>query len=339
MSFIIVENTTKQFTVNGPKVLDNISLPVEKGELITLLGSSGCGKTTLLRCIAGLSDITSGKIIIDGRDCTNLPTGERNIGMVFQQYSLFPNMTARQNIEFGLKMLKKDAATIKQKTDEMLEIVQLTAKANSYPAQMSGGQQQRVALARAIITEPSVLFLDEPLSAIDAKVRKSLQTEIRRIQQQFNITTIFVTHDQHEAMVMSDKIYLMDKGIIAQHGTPDEVYTQPNSYFTATFIGNNNVLTAELFNKVAGRNESCKYVAIRPETIRIYGDREQASEDVIVAGKIENVMINGSTIQYEVNLEGTPFWSSVLYNESHHFTPGKSVFFGIKLSDCIMLNK
>ena len=200
MGYIHFEDVKKDFGQNH--VLKGITLDIEKGHLVTLLGPSGCGKSTLLRCLAGLEEVTSGTVSLDGRDITHVSPRERGIGMVFQQYSLFPNMTVAQNVAFGLNMKKVDKETTHRKVDEMLRIVGLDDKAEHYPSQLSGGQQQRVALARAIVTEPKVLLLDEPLSAIDAKLRRNLQVEIRRIQQDFGMTTIFVTHDQDEAMVM-----------------------------------------------------------------------------------------------------------------------------------------
>ena len=339
MSFIAVENVTKQYSANGPKILNNISLTIEKGEFVTLVGSSGCGKTTLLRCIAGLNDISGGRIFIDGKDCTALTAGERNVGMVFQQYSLFPNMTAAQNVAFGLRMQHVDPKIIREKTREMLEIVQLGDKGDSYPVQLSGGQQQRVALARAIITEPTVLLLDEPLSAIDAKVRKMLQEEIRRIQRKFNITTIFVTHDQHEAMVMSDKIFLMDKGIIEQEGSPDQVYTHPVSYFAATFIGDNNVLDAAAFAALSGVEIREKYAVLRPEIVRLYPERGEAAEDCVAKAVVEDVIMNGTTIRYLLNCGGVALNVCQLYSAGRQFRIGEALYAAFCRQDCVFLER
>lgn len=210
MSYINFENIVKDYGQN--KVLKGINLQIEKGKLITLLGPSGCGKSTLLRCLAGLEQVTSGHIYLDGEDITALAPQKRNVGMVFQQYSLFPNMTVEQNIGFGLKMQKIPNDIIADKVKDAIELVELKGKEKSYPANLSGGQQQRVALARSIVMGPKVLLLDEPLSAIDAKLRKSLQSRIREIHNELNLTTIFVTHDQDEAMVMSDVIQLFNQG-------------------------------------------------------------------------------------------------------------------------------
>ena len=236
MSYITFKNICKSYD-NKTQVLKGIDLEVEEGELLTLLGPSGCGKSTLLRCLAGLEQVQQGHILLEGRDITDLDARQRQIGMVFQQYSLFPNMTVEQNMAFGLKIQRLSKAEINDRITEALAMVGLQDKADAYPAQLSGGQQQRVALARAIVTRPKVLLLDEPLSAIDAKLRKSLQVEIRRIQKQLNITTIFVTHDQDEAMVMSDRICLLNCGKIEQMDTPIAIYTHPRTKFAAGFIG------------------------------------------------------------------------------------------------------
>ena len=241
MSYITFKNICKSYD-NKTQVLKGIDLEVEEGELLTLLGPSGCGKSTLLRCLAGLEQVQQGHILLEGRDITDLDARQRQIGMVFQQYSLFPNMTVEQNMAFGLKIQRLSKAEINDRITEALAMVGLQDKADAYPAQLSGGQQQRVALARAIVTRPKVLLLDEPLSAIDAKLRKSLQVEIRRIQKQLNITTIFVTHDQGEALSMADRVLLMHGGQIIEDNTPAEVYLHPKSAFAADFIGASNVL-------------------------------------------------------------------------------------------------
>ena len=246
MAYIEFRDVVKRFGDNT--VLDHINFGIRQGDLVTLLGPSGCGKSTLLRCLSGLESVSEGQIVLDGRDVTNVPASKRNIGMVFQQYSLFPNMTVEQNVAFGLKMKKVDPVTIEKKVAEAIAMVELTGKEKAYPASLSGGQQQRAALARSIVTEPAVLLLDEPLSAIDAKLRKALQSRIREIHQELGLTTIFVTHDQDEAMVMSDVIQLFHSGRIEQAGSPVEVYTHPVSEFAASFIGSYNQLTGELNN-------------------------------------------------------------------------------------------
>lgn len=224
--------------------LEGFSLQVKEGELVTLLGPSGCGKTTALRIAAGFERGDRGTITLGGNDLGSRPAHHRNMGMVFQTYSLFPNMTVAQNIEFGLRTRKMDSQSRHERCGEVLELVQLSALANRYPHQLSGGQQQRVALARALAVRPHVLLLDEPLSALDAKVRESLRDEIRILQTTLGITTLFVTHDQEEALAISDRVAVMSEGRIEQFGTPVEVYRNPSNTFVARFIGTMNELPA-----------------------------------------------------------------------------------------------
>ncbi|MDM7891838.1 ABC transporter ATP-binding protein [Curtobacterium caseinilyticum] len=228
------------------RALAGLSLRVEPGEFVSLLGPSGCGKTTALRALAGLEAIDAGAIRIDGADVAAVPVEKRDIGMVFQQYSLFPHMTVRQNVAFGLEMRKVPAAARRERVVEALDMVHLVDFADRWPHQLSGGQQQRVALARALVTRPRVLLLDEPLSALDAKVRVSLRDEIRRIQTDLGITTVFVTHDQEEALAVSDRIAVMNAGDIEQVGTPEELYRRPVSAFAADFVGQSNRLPGDL---------------------------------------------------------------------------------------------
>ncbi|NQX29437.1 ABC transporter ATP-binding protein [Microbacteriaceae bacterium VKM Ac-2854] len=225
------------------RALGGVSLDVAPGEFIALLGPSGCGKTTALRSLAGLESITSGRITIDGADVADVPVNKRDIGMVFQSYSLFPHMTTRENVEFGLRMRKVAPAERRERAVEALELVGLGHFGDRFAHQLSGGQQQRVALARALVTRPRVLLLDEPLSALDAKVRVQLRDEIRRIQTELGITTLFVTHDQEEALAVADRVAVMSQGAIEQIGTPEELYTRPASSFVATFVGLSNALS------------------------------------------------------------------------------------------------
>jgi putative spermidine/putrescine transport system ATP-binding protein len=222
--------------------LDNLDLTVQPGELIALLGPSGCGKTTTLRLLAGLEDADTGRINVAGRDITRLPASKRDMGMVFQAYSLFPHMTVRQNVAFGLRLRKISSAKRDQRALEMLELVELGTQADRYPHQISGGQQQRVALARALAIEPQVLLLDEPLSALDAKVRAQLRDQIRRIQLEVGITTLFVTHDQEEALAIADRVGVMRGGRLEQLAPPTEVYSRPATPFVAEFVGLSNRL-------------------------------------------------------------------------------------------------
>ena len=220
--------------------LEGLDLDVHEGELITLLGPSGCGKTTALRIAAGFEFADSGAVLVAGSDITRTPAHKRNMGMVFQSYSLFPNLTVAQNVEFGLRTRKLPSEQRKRRVHEMMELVQLTSMANRYAHQLSGGQQQRVALARALAIQPQVLLLDEPLSALDAKVRTTLRDEIRRIQTEVGITTLFVTHDQEEALAISDRICVMSQGRVEQLGTPTAVYRNPSTAFVARFVGSMN---------------------------------------------------------------------------------------------------
>jgi len=230
----------------GLRALDDLDLRLAPGELIALLGPSGCGKTTALRALAGLETITSGEILVDGEDVTGLPTNRRDMGMVFQAYSLFPHMTAIENVEYGLRMRRVARAQRHERALESLALVGLEGREGRYAHQLSGGQQQRVALARALVTRPKVLLLDEPLSALDAKVRVQLREQIRRIQTELAITTVFVTHDQEEALAVADRIAVMHAGRIEQIGTPEELYGTPRSAFVADFVGLSNRIPGEL---------------------------------------------------------------------------------------------
>jgi len=239
---------TKHF---GPvKALDGLTLDIAKGEFVALLGPSGCGKTTALRALAGLQELDSGNIIVDGKDITFMAPNKRNMGMVFQAYSLFPHMTARENVEYGLKLKahKTSADKRKHRSDELLELVGLSTHTNHYPHQMSGGQQQRIALARALAISPQVLLLDEPLSALDAKVRTQLRDEIRRIQLELETTTLFVTHDQEEALGIADRVGVMRNGLLEQIAAPAELYDRPATSFVAEFVGLTNQFKVEVSN-------------------------------------------------------------------------------------------
>jgi len=262
MSFLQVQNVVKRF--DSQYALNNVSVNVEKGELVCILGPSGCGKTTLLRIIAGLETLDSGKIIIDGKDSTYLPAAKRNFGIVFQSYALFPNMTVMDNILFGLQQKSKSSKDeMEVRTLEVLRMVDLFEHKHKYPRQLSGGQQQRTALARAIAISPSFLLLDEPLSALDAKVRTKLRTEIRAIQKQLGVTTIMVTHDQEEALTMADTVIVMNNAVVEQSGSPREIYGSPTTAFVAGFIGSMNFI-----------GDANSTYAIRPEKVKIveHGD-------------------------------------------------------------------
>ena len=239
---VAVQLTTLHRTYAGVPALDGLTLHLRPGEFVALLGPSGCGKTTALRCLAGLEDPDSGTITVGGKDVTALPTNKRDMGMVFQAYSLFPHMTARQNVEFGLELRGQDKGRRRDRAGAMLDLVGLSTHADKYAHQMSGGQQQRVALARALAIEPQVLLLDEPLSALDAKVRTQLRDEIRRIQQEVGTTTLFVTHDQEEALAVADRVGVMRAGQLEQLAPPQELYARPATAFVADFVGQTNRL-------------------------------------------------------------------------------------------------
>ena len=329
MAYIRFEKINKMFGSNH--VLKDIELDVEKGQFVTLLGPSGCGKSTLLRCLSGLEQVTSGRIYLEGEDITEVIPRRRGIGMVFQQYSLFPNLSVRNNVAYGLKLKKMPRPEIDKKVEEMLDIVGLADKIDQYPAQLSGGQQQRVALARAMVTAPKVLLLDEPLSAIDALLRKNLQIEIRRIQQQLGITTIYVTHDQDEAMIMSDVINLFHDGKIEQSGTPEQIYTRPATRFAATFIGNYNLLDAKDFNRAFGTAIPQPEVAVRPEIISLSKRTIANAEGLLVArGKIAGYISHGNLIRFSIDVKGLLINADVLFEDKREFGEGDEVFVAVK---------
>ena len=293
MAYLDVINLNKHY---GPtRVFQDIQFSADEGEFVTLLGPSGCGKSTLLRCLAGLTSVDSGQILLQGRDIVPLSPQKRDIGMVFQNYALFPNMTVEGNVAFGLKMQKLPAGEIRARVAEVLALVELGDYARRYPHQLSGGQCQRVALARSLVTRPRLLLLDEPLSALDARIRRHLREQIRRIQQELNLTAIFVTHDQEEALTLSDRIVLMNKGEIVQNGDAESLYTQPASLFAAGFIGSYNLLSAEQAMRLTGGRFSSQ-VALRPESVLLC-----ASEQGL-AGEIVGHSLLGNVVRYRVRI-------------------------------------
>ncbi|MTC49087.1 ATP-binding cassette domain-containing protein [Providencia alcalifaciens] len=322
MSYVIAENLTKSFGQN--QVFSDIQFTIEKGEFITLLGPSGCGKSTLLRCIAGLEQPDSGELYINRQNITHQPAQQRGVGMVFQSYALFPNMTVAENIAFGLKMRKVSATERNKAVCEVIDIVELQGKENQYPHQLSGGQRQRVALARALVMKPQILLLDEPLSALDARIRKHLRQQIREIQRELGLTTIFVTHDQDEAMIMSDRIFLMNKGAIIQSDTAENIYTQPATEFVARFMGHYNLVDAEKANGMLGVNLQGT-LAIRPESIyvretgRQYGSHISAPVDAVI---LDHQLL-GNIIRYSVNTPAGDMTVDLLNRSSERlFEPG-----------------
>ena len=341
MSDIVLKNITKRF---GKSVaVDNLNLTIADGDFITLLGPSGCGKTTTLRMIAGLETPTEGEIWIDGK-CVfsaekgiNVPPSKRDVGFLFQNYALWPHMTVYQNISFGLENMKWPKDRIRKKVDELLKMLKIEEFEKRYPSELSGGQQQRVALARAIVTGPKVLLLDEPLSAIDAKLRHSLQIEIRRIQKEFNMTTIFVTHDQDEAMVMSDEIHLFHDGRIEQSGTPTEMYTAPRTRFAAGFIGSYNIFTAAEFKKLCGEDTDAPDVAIRPEVVRLNYETSAPAPRYYAKGTIVNSLSHGNLVRYTVRCHDIDINSDVMFEKHSLLEVGEEVEVSIRKTNVIML--
>ncbi len=305
------------------RALDDVSLDIRAGEFFTLLGPSGCGKTTLLRLIAGFEQPTRGRLAIDGREVAGLGPNHRPVNTVFQSYALFPHMSVRRNIAFGLEMLGRPRTEIEARTDAMLQLVKMAAMADRKPAAISGGQQQRVALARALAPEPRVLLLDEPLSALDLKLRKEMQTELKRLQLETGITFVFVTHDQEEALTMSDRIAVMNEGRVLQVGSPRDIYDHPAERFVAAFIGDTNFLAAEVV-RPAGATAAVRLpggvvrdaslpdglrpamgeavtIVVRPEHARVAGDGD-------LAATVETAVFFGTDTHIHLRLaDGSPF--------------------------------
>ncbi|WP_445487650.1 ABC transporter ATP-binding protein [Niallia sp. 03133] len=307
-----IEGLTKKYP-NGDGV-ENINLEIYEGEILTLLGPSGCGKTTILRILGGFNDIDDGKVIIDGKNVVDLVPEKRPTAMVFQSYNLWPHMTVYENLAFGMKLRKIPKAQIKAKIAEMLEMVKMGESEKKYPNQLSGGQQQRIAIARSLLLKPSVLLLDEPFSALDAKIRMQMREELKRIQSELNITVVFVTHDQEEAMSLSHRIVVMEKGKIAQIGTPTEIYDNPNSQYVASFIGEMNFIP-----------QANALLAVRPEDIKIYID-----ETGDYKGKIQSVMILGHFASVHINYDEQDIKAFVPRLESQTLSEGMAVSFHIE---------
>ncbi|MEV0383134.1 ABC transporter ATP-binding protein [Nonomuraea sp. NPDC050643] len=310
--------------------LDGLDLLIAPGELVALLGPSGCGKTTALRCVAGFERPDSGAVLVDGKDITDVPASKRDAGMVFQSYSLFPNLNARDNVAFGLRVRKVPVATRRARADELLELVGLPTHADRYPHQLSGGQQQRVALARALALEPRVLLLDEPLSALDAKVRVALREEIRRLQLDLGITTIFVTHDQEEALSIADQVAVLRDGRLEQVGPPAEVYDRPATPFVAEFVGTMNHLAGRVSGgqvTVLGQllpvdgpapADPSVDVLIRPEAVQVVPSPDGPSQ-VLAAS------FRGSSVRLRLAVEGGEVLADVPGHEAVRLGPGTRV--------------
>lgn len=294
----------KSFT-EGEAVLDNISLEISKGEFITLLGSSGCGKTTTLRIIAGLEQPDAGSVWLDGREVTGLEPNQRDVNTVFQNYALFPHMNVAENIGYGLKLKKVPKSEIRKKVSQMLELVQLEGYEKRKPSELSGGQKQRVAIARALVNNPKILLLDEPLGALDLQLRRAMQIELKHLQKKLGITFIYITHDQEEAINMSDRIAVMRDGCIEQIGTPDEIYNHPKTSYVATFVGNANILHG-VAESIQGENAIVKIgndrVIVKLETSQQdTGDTRAkqylaAGEKVTLAVRSENILLQETAV-------------------------------------------
>ncbi|WP_072456210.1 MULTISPECIES: ABC transporter ATP-binding protein [Actinomyces] len=320
---------TKTFsnTVSDVTAVDHINLDIRPGEFITLLGPSGCGKTTTLRMIAGFEDATSGQVMLDGENMVVVPPNKRPMSMVFQSYALFPHLSVRENVAYGLRLRKKSAEEIKEEVDIALAAMNLTAMSDRAPSQLSGGQQQRVALARAMVVRPKVLLFDEPLSNLDAKLRVKMRVEIRRMQKRLGISSVYVTHDQSEAMAMSDRIVVMNSGRIEQVDTPEEIYLHPASVFVADFVGRANFVPAQaqevgedgmveieaLGQKIRvhsseGAKEAVRegketVVLVRPESMRIQPTDEKPATLTGSLGQVVTSIFYGETVEYEIETE------------------------------------
>jgi len=307
---IRLENLSRHY--GGVTALNGLSLTIAPGELVALLGPSGCGKTTALRLVAGLEEADGGRVVFGGNDVTDLPASKRDVGMVFQAYSLFPHMTALQNVAFGLQLRRQSAAARRRRAGEMLELVGLSAHAHKYANQMSGGQQQRVALARALAIEPTVLLLDEPLSALDAKVRSRLRDEIRRVQLDVGITTLFVTHDQEEALAIADRVGVMQSGHLEQLGPPTEIYSRPATPFVAEFVGLTNRIPGTVKDGVvevrgtklplvlADTPNGPATALVRPEAVTLEAARGEGPGPLV--GSVIAVAFLGATSRVTVDL-------------------------------------
>lgn len=320
--YLQIKNLEKKF--KDVKVFKDINFSVKKGEFLTLLGPSGCGKSTLLRCISGLTKVNGGKIILDKKDITKLSPQKRNMGMVFQHYALFPNLNVFENVAYGLKIKKEKKKIIQKRVEKMLQLVELEDFVKKYPNSLSGGQMQRVALARSLVTKPDLLLLDEPLSALDAKIRNSLRQQIKNIQKELNLTTIFVTHDQEEALLLSDNIILMEKGKIAQNSDAQSLYLCPKNKFVASFIGNYNILTPQMLGRLL-THEFKKDIALRPETIEI------SSSPKSIRAIIKKRSLHGNIIRYTVEASNVSLKIDVLnFSKNSYFEVNSEI--GIKFN-------
>lgn len=303
-----LKNIKKSFQ-EGEDVLESICLTAKKGEFVTLLGSSGCGKTTTLRIIAGLEQPDSGQVFLNGKDVTSLEPNQRNVNTVFQNYALFPHMNVADNIGYGLKLKKTPKAEISRRVKEMLELVQLSGFEKRKPSELSGGQRQRVAIARALVNNPEVLLLDEPLGALDLQLRRAMQHELKRLQKKLGITFIYITHDQEEAINMSDTIAVMNHGRFEQIGTPDEIYNHPKTSYVATFVGNANILTGVVENiGTEETGDTSKLITVRTDAGKVKVSMNNANitaesdkEYLLQKGEKVTIAVRSENIRFEEN--------------------------------------
>ncbi|MCR3922391.1 MAG: ABC transporter ATP-binding protein [Firmicutes bacterium] len=326
MSYIELKNICKSFA--DKEILKDVTLSIAKGEFVTFLGPSGCGKTTLLRCLTGLEEVGNGTILLDGNDITQTPANQRGVSMIFQQYCLFPTMNVYENVCFGLRMKSVAKAEISKRVLQVLEIVDLVGHEKKYPYQLSGGEQQRVALARGLIMDPKVLLLDEPFSAVDAKLRKELQIHLKEIHKELNMTSVFVTHDQEEAMRISDTIHIFNHGVLEQSGMPRQVYAQPKTPFVASFIGSYNQMKGDRFTEIVGENSGLsQMVAIRPEVIQMASapfkeDRNYYELQGIIVGSI----YQGNVVRYSVTTDTDVIHVDIIFTSDLDWFVGQEVY-------------
>ena len=324
---ITIKDAVKKY--GETTVIPDLSLTIKEGELFTLLGPSGCGKTTLLRMIAGFNTIEGGDFYFNDKRINDMDPGKRGIGMVFQNYAIFPNMSVRKNVEFGLKYKKMSKEEMQAATDKFLKLVHVDEYADRMPDRLSGGQQQRVALARALVIQPDVLLMDEPLSNLDAKLRVQLRNELKKMQREFGITTIYVTHDQEEALTLSDRIAVFNKGYIEQIGTPNEIYNHSKTEFVCNFIGDINRVEAPIAAKMklaAGQNHF-----IRLE--RLHVNKPKRDDEILIDGVVENIEYYGLYIKYYIDV-GSQILKAIEKNDGINiYAPGEKVTVAMKPTD------
>ncbi|MCT4621931.1 MAG: ABC transporter ATP-binding protein [Marinisporobacter sp.] len=347
MGNIVLENISKTF--GNTIAVDHIDFSIDKGSFFTFLGPSGCGKTTILRIIAGFIKADKGKIFLGNKDITLIPPENREVGMVFQNYALFPHMNVYENIAYGLKIKKSPKKENRDQVEKYLHLVSLDGYEHRKISELSGGEQQRIALARALVIEPKVLLLDEPLSNLDANLRDKMRIEIRELQKSLGITTIFVTHDQREALTMSDKIAVFNKGKCMQIGTPREIYEKPRNTFVATFIGDTNLLEVEIDDKLAKFKNGMRLylkedlkgncISIRPQDIKISKNTKSVEHEW--TGKVDKIQFSGEMIEYMVYVEGLRFKVSQLnhIDEDRNIQVGDEVFMHISKNAIRILNQ